>query len=215
MPDHEDSGQVDLGFLYKMLDTRDSSKRRVKPADPAFLCIPKVTSDQEVCSINWRQHMTTRIPTTSQKLILKTRMKLKASNNPKIHQNRRKRMLPKRSCQKKKFQKTKFQHQKAWKTMWSAFDFRMAIHVILFRSEQMLPKSRERVLATPKIRQRKGQKRPKSPLRPRSRPARSRREWQRVRPPGNRDIFSYFFSWLRNILLCAYFTKMKRSQSEI
>lgn len=42
MPDNEDSGQVDLGFLYKMLDTRDSSKRRVKPADPAFLFIPKV-----------------------------------------------------------------------------------------------------------------------------------------------------------------------------
>jgi hypothetical protein len=46
MPEHEDSGQVDLGFLYKMLDTRDSSKRRVKPADPAFLYLPKPAQEE-------------------------------------------------------------------------------------------------------------------------------------------------------------------------
>lgn len=31
-----------MGFIYKMLDTRDPSKRRVKPADPDLLVIRKV-----------------------------------------------------------------------------------------------------------------------------------------------------------------------------
>ena len=39
-----DDDNVDLGFIYKMLDTRDSSKRRVKPADPQFLSIPQMVS---------------------------------------------------------------------------------------------------------------------------------------------------------------------------
>merc|ERR1711970_156869 len=34
-----DGKKVDLGFIYKMLDTRDPSKRRVKPADPDFITI--------------------------------------------------------------------------------------------------------------------------------------------------------------------------------
>merc|ERR1712227_354369 len=40
-----DDEQVDLGFIYKMLDTRDPSKRRVKPADPQFLVIKKVANE--------------------------------------------------------------------------------------------------------------------------------------------------------------------------
>jgi len=42
-----DGRKVDLGFIYKMLDTRDPSKRRVKPADPDFISFDAVAGAQE------------------------------------------------------------------------------------------------------------------------------------------------------------------------
>merc|ERR1712227_1082387 len=42
LTDMSNDRKVDLGFIYKMLDTRDPSKRRVKPADPDLLVIRKV-----------------------------------------------------------------------------------------------------------------------------------------------------------------------------
>merc|ERR1711892_210798 len=41
-----DGRKVDLGFIYKMLDTRDPSKRRVKPADPDFLPVDAFAPDE-------------------------------------------------------------------------------------------------------------------------------------------------------------------------
>jgi len=42
-----DGRKVDLGFIYKMLDTRDPSKRRVKPADPDFISFDAVAGAPE------------------------------------------------------------------------------------------------------------------------------------------------------------------------
>merc|ERR1711935_596248 len=45
-----DGRKVDLGFIYKMLDTRDPSKRRVKPADPDFLPVDAFAPDESTQS---------------------------------------------------------------------------------------------------------------------------------------------------------------------
>merc|ERR1712227_914357 len=47
LTDMSNDRKVDLGFIYKMLDTRDPSKRRVKPADPDFISFDAVAGAQE------------------------------------------------------------------------------------------------------------------------------------------------------------------------